>query len=184
MPPSIARGSVLNTMILWATRLRHQMRNMQTRLKPHWYEGHHVIFGCCQRTSARKTPAISIWKSSCKKLATHVQILVNLYQAGFCTLSWLEKHHKIRRARFSTQSCSRVGQLLLNCWKLQGSSLQWSSGNTRVMETQAKTAFGDFIFSQTQLNHVMHSTCRSYQTPATGLPNNSIIIESGKLPGY
>ena len=36
------------------------------------------FLGCCQRTSARKTPATlrRKWKCSCHKLATHVQLLV------------------------------------------------------------------------------------------------------------
>ena len=35
------------------------------------------ILGCCQRTSARKTSAISTRKCSCQKLASHAQLLVN-----------------------------------------------------------------------------------------------------------
>ena len=37
--------------------------------------------------TARKNRAISIWKCSCQKLATHVQLLVNFLPAGICMCS-------------------------------------------------------------------------------------------------
>ena len=89
-------------------------------------------FGFCQRTNARNIPAISTRKCLCQKLITHVQLLVNFLPAGFCTRG--EKQYEIARARFCTQSWSALGQLLANSpshGKLQGSSLQQSSGNTR-----------------------------------------------------
>ena len=53
---------------------------------------------------------------------THVQLLVNFRQAGFCTRSETllaaETWHKIARARFLTQSCSIVDQLLANSRQL------------------------------------------------------------------
>ena len=71
-------------------------------------------FGCCQRTTARKTPAISTWKCSCQKLAAHVQLLSTSSQPDFVQALGRRKTARIAGARFCTQSCSRVGQLLVN----------------------------------------------------------------------
>ena len=62
------------------------------------------LLECCQRTTARKTPAISIRKCSCHKLANPCPI----------ALLVAEKQHEIPRARLCTQSCSKVSQLLVN----------------------------------------------------------------------
>ena len=74
-----------------------------------------VIFGCCQRTSARKTPAISTRKFLCQKLVNSCPTLGQLLASRILyTLLVGEKQHEIARARFCTQSCSKVGQLLVN----------------------------------------------------------------------
>ena len=71
--------------------------------------------GCCQRTTARKTPAISTQRCSCQKLAHPCPTLGQLLDTPFCTCFWSEKkQHEIARARFCTQSCSKVGQLLVH----------------------------------------------------------------------
>ena len=68
---------------------------------------------CCQRTSARKTPANSTRTCPCQKLATHVQLWSTSSQPDFAHAVG-EKQHEIARARFCRQSRSKVGQLLVN----------------------------------------------------------------------
>ena len=71
--------------------------------------------GCCQRTTARKTPAISTRKCSCQKLANPYPILGQLLASRILyKLLPEEKQYEIAQARFCTQSCSKVGQLLVN----------------------------------------------------------------------
>ena len=87
--------------------------------------------GFCQRICVRKTSAISTWKCSYEKLATHVHSWSTSGGPDFvCALAKREQH-KMARARCRAQSCSVIiGQLLVNwCqlpmpWKLPGSSLQ------------------------------------------------------------
>ena len=71
--------------------------------------------GCCRRTTARKTPAISTRKCSCQKLANCCPTLGQLLASRILyALLVGEKQCEIARARFCTQSCSKVGQLLVN----------------------------------------------------------------------
>ena len=71
--------------------------------------------GCCQRTTARKTPAISTRKCPCQKLANPCLTLGQLLASRILyALLVRKKQHEIARARFCTQSCSKVGQLLGN----------------------------------------------------------------------
>ena len=73
------------------------------------------FFGCCQRTTARKTPAISTRKCSCQKLANRCPTLGQLLASRILyALLVGEKQNEITKARFCTQSCSKVGQLLVN----------------------------------------------------------------------
>ena len=75
-----------------------------------------LSFGCCQRTTARKTPAISTRKRSCQKFGNPCPTLGPLSLASriLYALVVVEKQHNIAMARFYTQSCSKVGQLLVN----------------------------------------------------------------------
>ena len=76
---------------------------------------HAALIGCCQRTSARKTPAISTRKFLCQKLVNSCATLGQLLASRILyTLLVGEEQHEIARARFCTQSCSKVGQLLVN----------------------------------------------------------------------
>ena len=74
-----------------------------------------LLLGCCRRTTARKTPAISTRKCSCQKLANCCPALGQLLASRILyALLVGEKQYEIARARFCTQSCSKVGQLLVN----------------------------------------------------------------------
>ena len=65
--------------------------------------------------TARKTPAISTRKCSCQKLANRCPTLGQLLASRILyALLVGEKQYKIAKARFCTQSCSKVGQLLVN----------------------------------------------------------------------
>ena len=71
--------------------------------------------GCCQRTTARKTPAISTRKCSCQKLTNPCPTLGQLLASRILYKLLLgEKQYEIAQARFCTQSCSKVGQLLVD----------------------------------------------------------------------
>ena len=73
------------------------------------------LLGCCQRTTARKTPAVSTRKCSCQKLANPCPTLGQLLASRILYKLLLgEKQHEIAQARLCTQSCSKVGQLLVN----------------------------------------------------------------------
>ena len=73
-----------------------------------WDRGNWGLFGCCQRTSARTTPAISTRIFLCQKLANSCPTLGQLLASRILyTLLVGEKQHGISRARFCTQSCSK-----------------------------------------------------------------------------
>ena len=74
-----------------------------------------VRIGCCQRTTARKAAAISTRKCSCQMLANPCPTLGQLLASRILyALLVGRKQSEIARARFCTQSCSQVGQLLVN----------------------------------------------------------------------
>ena len=73
------------------------------------------LIGCCQSTTARKTPAISTRKCSCQKLANRCPTLGQLPASRILYALWVgEKQYEIAKARFCTQGCSKVSQLLVN----------------------------------------------------------------------
>ena len=90
------------------------------------------LVGRCQRTTARKTTAISTRKCSCQKLATHVQLLSRTSsQPDFERALSSRKIARNRRGRILytelLKSWSTLGQFLANSpshGKLQGPSLQ------------------------------------------------------------
>ena len=80
-----------------------------------WFSLPFSKIGCCQRTTARKTPALSTWKCSCQKLANRCPTLGQLLASRILyALLVGDKQYEIAKARFCTQSCSKVDQLLVN----------------------------------------------------------------------
>ena len=84
-----------------------------------WPTGKVNIRGC-QRTTVRKTPAISTRKCLYQKLANPCPILGQLLASQILYKLLVgenigrRKQYEIAQARFCTQSCSKVGQLLVN----------------------------------------------------------------------
>ena len=89
-------------------------------------------------TTARKTPAISTRKCLRQMLANRCPTLGQLLASRMLhALLVGEKQHEIAKARFCTQSCSKVGQLLVNSsptphpmGSCRGLPCSRSSGNT------------------------------------------------------
>ena len=75
----------------------------------------YTLFGCCQRTTARKTPAISTRKCSCQELANPCPTLGQLLASRILYALWVGSH--------STKSAGqdfvhRIAQKLVNSWSI------------------------------------------------------------------
>ena len=106
----------------------------------------HPYIGCCQRTTARKTPAISTRKCWCQKLANPCPTLGQLLASriSFCTRKAVRNRPSKILYTELLKSWSTLGQLLANSpphGKLQGSSLQLSSGNARLQKRRVIEKF-------------------------------------------
>ena len=74
-----------------------------------------VIFGRCQRTTARETPCNFNTEKKVSRVGSPCPPLGQLLASRILyALLVEEKQYEMARARFYTQSCSKVGQLLVN----------------------------------------------------------------------